>query len=273
MLRRAYLNAMKGLETGLCVRDISVFGLSDCTPDERIGVVRARVDRYDFDNVPVRDDGIVGVVEDIKTYKADDRVADVMTPLAEPMLIAGSVSLVSFLPRIDERPYRLVVDEERITGVVTPSDVVQLPVRLLVFTLLVHLEETMRNLIRARVSDDHLILGALDGGARGRVERLLTRHARANLNPSPLDVTGFMDKADLMFDLRVIQEGAGERELFREFRDLRNKVDHVQDFAETREQLARFLGLFVAMQDWIERLTNEFPPDALLAPGDERAYS
>lgn len=263
---------MKGLEAGLSVRDISVFGLSDCAPDERIGVVRARVDRYDFDNVPVRNGGVVGVVEDIKTYKPDDRAADVMAPLAEPMLIAGSVSLVSFLPRIDDRPYRLVVDEERITGVVTPSDVVQLPVRLLVFTLLVHLEETMRNLIRDRVGDDSdRILGALDATARGRIEQLLERHARANLNPSPLDVTSFMDKADLMFDLRVITEGAADRAQFKEFRDLRNKIDHVQDFAETREQLGRFLGLIAAMQNWIERLTNEFPAGALLAPGDERA--
>ena len=265
MLRKAYLNAMKGLEAGLKVRDIAVFDLSDCVPEERIGVVRGRVDRYDFDNVPVRDNGIVGVVEDIKNYDPDDRVGDVMRPLAEPMLIAGSVSLVSFLPRIAEQPYRLVVDAERIDAVVTPSDVVQLPVRLLVFTLLVHLEETMRDLIRYRVGDDdQRILGALDPDARRHIKRLLRRHARSNLNPSPLDVTGFMDKANLLFDLRVIPERDGERELLRELRDLRNKVDHVQDYAESREQLARFLYLVEAMQQWIERLANEFPPGTIV---------
>jgi hypothetical protein len=267
VLRKAYLNAMKGLEAGLKVRDIAVFDLSDCAPDERVGVVRGRVDRYDFDNVPVRDTGIIGVLEDIKTYSPDDRVRDVMTPLAEPMLIAGSLSLVSFLPRIAERPYRLVVDEEHIGGVVTPSDVVQLPVRLLVFTLLVHLEETMRDLIRYRVGDDgERILSALEADPRRRIERLLERHARSNLNPSPLDVTGFMDKANLLFDLRVIPEGDGERDLFREFRELRNKVDHVQDYGESRQQLSRFLFLVQAMQQWIERLTQEFPPATPAVP-------
>ena len=106
MLRKAYLNAMKGLETGLTVRDIAAFGLSDCHPDERIGIVRGRVDRYDFDNVPVRKDGIVGVVENIKDVDIDETAGKVMTPLSEPMLIAGSVSLVSFLPRIEERGRR-----------------------------------------------------------------------------------------------------------------------------------------------------------------------
>jgi hypothetical protein len=65
--------------------------------------------------------------------------ATVVTPLAESMLVAGSLSLVAFLPRIADRDYRLVLERERIMGVVTPSDVVQLPVRLLVFALLISL--------------------------------------------------------------------------------------------------------------------------------------
>jgi hypothetical protein len=232
--------------------------------------VRARVDPYDFDNVPVRDGGIVGVVESIKTFGPDERVEDVMEHLAEPMLVAGSLSLISFLPRIADREYRLVVDEERIRGVVTPSDVVQLPVRLLVFTLLVHLEETMRNLIRYKIGDDRdRILGALEPGARGHIERLLERHAEAGLNPSPLDVTGFIDKATLLFDLRLVAGGTEERALFGEFRDLRNKVDHVQGYAATRQQLSRFLTLVRSMQEWIDQLTDEFPREALVVPGDE----
>ena len=72
MLRKAYLNAMEGLETGLTVRDIAVFGLSDCHPDERIGIVRGRVDRYDFDNVPYAKMASLGVVENIKDVDIDE---------------------------------------------------------------------------------------------------------------------------------------------------------------------------------------------------------
>jgi hypothetical protein len=85
---------MKGLEAGLYVRDIAVFGLSTCGPGERIGAVRARVDRFDFDNVPVKSRDVIGVVENIKCKPRDAHVRDVMAPLAESMLIAGALSLV-----------------------------------------------------------------------------------------------------------------------------------------------------------------------------------
>jgi hypothetical protein len=85
------------------------------------------------------DGDIVGVVEGIKHQPPETMAATVVTPLAESMLVAGSLSLVAFLPRIADRDYRLVLERERIIRVVTPSDVVQLPVRLLVFALLISL--------------------------------------------------------------------------------------------------------------------------------------
>jgi hypothetical protein len=157
MLRKAYLNAMKGLEDGLSVRDIAVFGLATCFAVEQVKAVQIRVEALDFDNVPVRaldedigEGDVIGVVERIKDHPPEAQVRDVMTPLSESMLVAGSQSLVRFLPRIADREYRLVVEEQRIMGVVTPSDVVQLPVRLLVFASLIHLEETMANVLRWR---------------------------------------------------------------------------------------------------------------------------
>ena len=274
MLRKSYLNTMKGLEEGLTVRDIAVFGLETCGPDERVEAVRRRANRFDFDNLPVRagdiDSGpIVGVVEGIKN-QPDTTVQEVMTPLAEPMLIAGSVSLVRFLPTIADRDYRLVIEHSRIMGVITPSDVVQLPVRLFVFARLIHLEETMRNLILWNVNnEDDRILDALKPDRRPVVERLLEQNARAGLNPSPVDATFFMDKANLMFDLGAVPEGPADRELFREFRDLRNKVDHALDYATTRQELHDFLRHVELTGEWIDRLTKRLPAEAFALPGDD----
>jgi hypothetical protein len=130
------------------------------------------------------------------------------------MLISGSVSLVEFLPRIAERPYRLVLEGERVIGVVTPSDVVQLPVRLLVFTLLVHLEETMRSLIRWKVGDE-VARNALSARRRRQLDLTLAKQRESGLNPLPLDATQFADKAQLLFDLGLTEDNPDDRELSR----------------------------------------------------------
>lgn len=222
MLRLSYVNTMRGLEDGLRVADIAVFDLLTCEPDERIRDVRERVGRLDFDNVPVRENGsIVGVVEGIKDFKPDATVGSVRAPLSEFMLIAGSASLRSFLPRINDRSYKLVVDDTGIQGVVTPSDVVQLPVRLLVFALLAHLEELMRASIRQKQPEDDLAVQGLETERLRRVRKTLKRQKAKGLNPSPLDVTAFIDKADPSCSrsefLRTTERTAGSLRSFTTF--------------------------------------------------------
>lgn len=240
-----------------------MFELDVCAPTERVRDVAARVKRFDFDNVPVREDGSVkGVVENMKTLDPDSVVARVMRPLSEDMLIAGAVSLVSFLPKIADRPYRLVVGDSGIRGVVTPSDVVQLPVRLLVFALLAHLEELMRAVIRQTEPLDDRAVQKLSAKRRERVKDTLASQKRKGLNPAPLDVTQFIDKANLLFDIPVLAAGKGDRQLFRELYALRNKVDHVDRYAETPDQLRAFLEHLRELEAWIDRLAEFLPPDA-----------
>jgi hypothetical protein len=253
---------MRGLEEGLRVADIAVFDLLTCEPTDRIADVLSRVARFDFDNVPVRDgECVIGVVEDIKRQSPAAEVEDVRAPLAESMLVAGSTSLRAFLPRIADRPYRLVVSEGGIAGVVTPSDVVQLPVRLLVFALIAHLEEVMRAAIRETQPDDERTVEKLGARRLENVQTTLRRQKKKGLNPAPLDVTQFIDKANLLFDLPVVTEKEGDRAMFTQFYELRNKVDHVDRYAETPEKLSAFLQHIEELEMWIDRLTDLLPPD------------
>jgi hypothetical protein len=273
MLRLSYVNTMRGLESGLRVQDIAVFDLQTCHVDETIGQVQRRVARFGFDNVPVRRDGvIVGVVENIRELDPEASPESCATPLSEHMLIAGSVPLKQFLPRIADRAYRLVISENGISGVVTPSDVVQLPVRLLVFALVAHLEELMRTAIRQVEPDDAKAVAALGKKRRDRVEGTLRSQAKKDLNPAPLDVTQFIDKANLLFNLRVVPERGGDRELFQAFYDLRNKVDHVDQYAETPTSLREFLHLVAQLEEWIGQLSALIPEDSpAVAPPRPRA--
>jgi hypothetical protein len=274
VLRKAYLNAWRGLEAGLRVRDIAIFDVWDCGRDEYVGDVAERVRGMDFDNVPVRAEGAISaVVEGIKQQPPELRVGEVARPLQEDMLVSGSMSLVAFLPQIANREYRLVVDADRILGLVTPSDVARLPVRLVVFTLLVHLEETMLSLIRVNHTDDHA-LDQLPVDRKEAVEETLEAQRRAGLNPSPLDATQFRDKAELLFRLQLLDDEPTARQLLTaDLYQLRNAVDHVREYAQTPETLAAFLIHVQAMRTWIERLTEMFPPGSLGLPADDFAGS
>jgi hypothetical protein len=94
-----------------------------------------------------------------------------------------------------------------------------------------------------------------------RVQKTLQLQRKKGLNPSPLDVTQFIDKAHLLFDLAILEESGGDRKLFAELYDLRNQVDHVDRYAETPEQLADFLRHIRELESWIQRLSDILPDD------------
>jgi CBS domain-containing protein len=271
MLRKAYLNTMQGLEAGLKVRDIAVFGLTTCWPDETVETVLRRVAPFDFDNVPVRnrvedngDGPVVGVVETVSSFDPGELVADCMRPLQEPMLISGSVSLVEILPRIAERPYRLVLEGERVMGVVTPSDVVQLPVRLLVFTLLVHLEETMRSLIRWRVGDEaardalSADRGAGSTGPSRSSGRTGSIHCRLTRRSSPIKPRCCSNSGWSMTTRRTGRCSTSST-------TCATRSTTPAGTRRTR-QVCVTLRHVELLQSWIERLTQLFPEDALTVP-------
>jgi hypothetical protein len=78
----------------------------------------------------------------------------------------------------------------------------------------------------------------------------------------------FGDKADLLFDLGILEEAPGDREEFRAFRELRNRVDHAREYAQTREELHSFLHNVERLRAWIDRLTGILPAEALALPGE-----
>jgi hypothetical protein len=251
----AFEKTMRGLETGLRVRDIAVVDdVMVCSKWERIDDVRKRADPFDFDNIPVRDaEVITHVVENLKSHPRDAYVEDRATPLTEEMLVTAGEPLVSFLPTIASPRYRLVVDGRRITGVVTASDVTQLPVRLLVFALLTHLEQTMLAAIR-RASGEWEAIDRLASDRQEKVSEAFERQKDRELNSSPLELTQFSDKAELLFELGLVEPTDPVRQFFWDCYDLRNAVAHARRYAESAGELEHFLDLLGEMQLWTERL-------------------
>ncbi len=143
------------LEAAFQTRHIATFEVVRCHADEDAGGVFASYP--DFDQFPVEEGNrIVGVLErSSEVSHCVGPTSEWMTPLHGSMLVAGSAPISSLLSQLNQPPYyRLVLQNGPTLGLVTRSDLLKLPVRLLAFSLVTHLELTMMEVIRAEFPKD-----------------------------------------------------------------------------------------------------------------------
>lgn len=77
-----------------------------------------------------------------------------MLPVAENLVVSADMPITRLIPKLGRSPYRLVLREDRIDGLVTQSDLLKLPVRLVLFGLITHLEQAMADVVAAKFSED-----------------------------------------------------------------------------------------------------------------------
>ena len=135
------VNNLSGLDEGLRVRHIANFPLIKCRADEDMEEVFRRPEYKEFDRLPITQGSrIIGIAE-----RSDPKVR---RPLDDLVLVAADNPLSHFIHTVHEQPYRLVVDGTAITGIVTWSDLLKLPVTVLAFALIAQLELTMNSRIK-----------------------------------------------------------------------------------------------------------------------------
>lgn len=243
---------LRGLEAGFQVRHIASFDLAWCDVDDDLDSVVGNPRFEGFDHIPVRRGfEIVGVIEPSRTGDAG-RIEDAMQPIVDSMLVSGDEPLAWLVRRITDVPYRLVVTGSTINGIVTRSDVHKLPVRLLTFAMVTHLEMTMATMIRQRCPTDPEWFGLLKDGRQAKVKEKYERQRADRIDPSLLELTDFCDKR------RIVKMLYG---LSREFEShliqiekLRNSVAHAASYAADAGELACFVRRFKLAERWISEL-------------------
>jgi CBS domain-containing protein len=253
---------MRGLEAGLRVGDIATFGVRTCEASASLEDVLADPQLKPFDAIPVRTaDRVVGVVERL-AVPTIGTVQDHMRRLDEDILVAADVPLKSFIPLLLKEPYRLVIRGARIQGIVTQSDVHKLPVRLLVFAHITHLEMTMAALIGREVTGDEW-LDLLPRRRRDRVLGKLRLLQQRRLDPVLLELTDFGDKRRIVSERGLLGTGddcaRAEAELER-IEQLRNVVAHAATFARTGDEFTDFVELLNLTETWISTLNRQARP-------------
>jgi len=245
---------MSGLEAGLRVLHIATFNPQFCRPDADTGQVLADEGSRDFDYIPVKDgERCVGVLRR-GGGATDGPVSICMDTLTDAMIVSADASLSQFIPIMAGEPYRLVVGGPQIQGVVgivTRSDMLKLPVRLLAFTQVTHLEMVMAEVIRASGPSDEW-MDRLSEGRRKRVRDKIQEARDDGIDPPALEFTDFCDKRDIV--AKLYRPGKSFKDDLKKIEDLRNTVAHAGSYAGTETQLKIFLEALRLTSSWTDQL-------------------
>lgn len=259
------------LELGFPVRLIGTFeGLVTCRIDDRLSQVLERADTRPFDQLPVIDDGrIVGLLRlvGLDAARADGRVSDVLERIDERLLIAADASILAFLLGAKTSPCRLILDGDRITGLVGRSDLQKLPVRSLLFHLVTHLELAMAAWIRRHFAAESEWLDLLTSSRRTAVEKRYQGLHAARFAVDRLTATMLADKRAVILRSAALPMSRNRAKAEMEMIEaLRDAVVHIGDYALTQDAADRMIEMVALVRQWTELLPDLVPK----APGSQR---
>jgi hypothetical protein len=241
------------LEHGLRVRDITTYELEVCAPSDDLSSVLTDECLKAFDCIPVRDGAaIIGYV-----WRADGDhglVRERMRQITESMLVSADMPLTTFLPLFAGASHRLVLDGTAIRGIVTWSDLQKLPVRLLAFSLVTHLEMAMALAIHELFQRDEEWLAILKTPRQQGITDKLKERQRSGLEPPLLELTDFCDKRTIL-KKRLQLGGQFEADLKR-IEEVRNVTAHAGSYAETPDAVRQFVLDLQRAEYWIAELSR-----------------
>ena len=255
VLTRSFEAAREATKAAFHVRLIGTFEPDlVCAPVDAIADAWLDTAPPDFDQFPVRDaDRTLGLL--VRGDCPGRLVRDAMLPLSEELIVSADMAIAELIPRMRTLPYRLILRGDRIDGLVTHSDLLKLPVRIVVFGLLTHLEMVMADLVSTHWPADEW-LTALGPGRRAKLLEKETALRQRGLNPPRIELTEFADKRDLCKRLLAGGRTRFDREMD-ELRNLRDQLAHAATFVDDAGG-SRGIGSLVDQWDagryWVREL-------------------
>lgn len=243
---------MLGLERGLTVMEIATFKLFRCGLLDSVADLRAKFQPIGIDYLPVADqDRIVGVL-DLASAAVDKTVPEAMLPLSEDMLVSSNDPISDVLGLLRDCHFRLVVRGGRIDGIVTLSDLHKLPVRVLAFTQVSHLEMLMGAIIKSKCRTEEEWTSRLSEcrlkKAKAKQEDLKSKR----VDPPLLECTDFCDKRDMV--RKILKLPRGFTKDLKKVESLRNQVAHAAGHGDGPDASKDFISQLMLTADWITHL-------------------
>jgi hypothetical protein len=180
-----------------------------------------------------------------------------MQPLREGLIVSSDMPIAVLIPELKENHYRLVLRGGRIDGLVTQSDLLKLPVRLVVFALITHLEQVMASVVSVRWPSDSWFT-ELSEGRQFNINKKESELRSRGMNPPKIELTEFGDKRDLCKKLLATGKNKFTEELDN-LRDLRDQLAHASTFVDRSDGktgVVAFVEKFESATRWIDELTR-----------------
>lgn len=169
--------------------------------------------------------------------------------LEDSMLIAAETPIGVFI-EYGQSPYRLVLRHGAIDGIVTRADLDKLPVRLLAFGMVTHMEMLMSNLIERAFPGETWLSHLTDGRQTKTKNKFLTLGEHST---TLLACTDWCDKIALLSKC-TNNELQGLKRDGREIQRLRDKIAHSDTYAHGDTSLDDFLARYKTARRWVEQL-------------------
>lgn len=209
-----------------------------CSVDETAAQIKRRnAKQFSYFPIANAEGQIIGLYDAERWFRADAPDTPVGTDfktLSEEIIIGADASIVDFLSRADRYPTNLVVSGRQIAGLVSLSDIQQLPARAAIFTLITSLEMAMSLTISLRwpvVADWKSLL------SDGRREKLIDEINEAKRRDgfvSEIAFTQIHDKACIIGKGNLLGLSRTKIEkTFKKIGDLRDNVAHANEYAAT----------------------------------------
>ena len=216
--------------------------LETCRCDETASTVMVR-NTENFSYLPVVDEKerILGLYWAARWFggKAPkDPIGDDFVRFSEDIVIGADASIIDFVTTADERQTRLVVSGDRVAGLVSLSDLQQLPVRAALFTLITQLEIAMAQRIENEWHGDDTIgwLELLSGERRRRILEAIGKAKQEDGFVSEIAFSQISDKATIICKKRLVPgSGSSLARNFKAIRKLRDGIAHANNYAESPE--------------------------------------
>jgi predicted transcriptional regulator len=249
-----FQTTISALEKGLQVQHIATFPFEECKYGDDIEVVLTTEHLLSFDQIPVRHgSSIVGIVERENSLSQRGTVETYMTRLDDSVLSAAETPLMDFIT--NEALYRLVLRGSKIEGIITKSDLIKLPVRLLAFSLVTHVEALLNRIIRATGEKEEILLSYLLSGRQKDIAKSLRKLKVQKRELDPLELTYLSDKRMIVSNLKIFEEE--QLVELKELNELRNTIAHQKNYTESEKLVQDFIEQLRLAPKWIKLLSEK----------------
>ena len=245
---------LRSLQRSLVVRLIMSTPMEYCEVAQSVAEVLGDCSLEGYSQFPVRQDRkTVGVL--VRTpYLSDSTalVGDEMRQLCEGDIVAADMPIRMYIERAADQPFHLVLEDDQIAGIVTRSDLLKLPVRLHLFTLLSHLETAMLQFITSKFSESDW-MRSLNENRRIKVKEYRKKDLEYGVDNSLIYYTQWTDKRTIIYKLAGFENKNAFKKGLKNLERLRDPVMHANNYPR---DAARLLCLSKTAEYWIKRLSD-----------------